>query len=347
MVFAAIQLALLISWAKKIQPYTKLSVALSAVNLAVAMEIVILSWVEDERSVRPSSLLTIYLFFTLLFDVVQTRTLWLSRGNILIHSLFTASVVVKTAMALFESLGKQKRLIGSYQNLPPESTSGIVNRSFMWWLNRLFFTGFRSLITFEDLDHLDKPLESAGTAQQASRAWGLRRRPERRFEFPWQMARAFKIPLALTALPRLCLVGFTFSQPFLITSILHWLDNPHSASNDGYGLIGATVLIYLGIALSTLIHDQMLYRFVTMFRGAASLMIYDHALHVPDGSLDDRSATITLMTTDIDRIINCIIILNECWARTIEVGIGIALLALRLGWVCVVPLVVVLSKYSA
>ncbi|KAH8698352.1 multidrug resistance-associated protein [Talaromyces proteolyticus] len=341
-VFAAIQLALLISWAKKIQPYTKLSVALSAINLAVAMEIVILSWAEDERSVRPSSLLAIYLLFTLLFDVVQTRTLWLSHGNILIPSLFTVSIAVKTAMVLFESLGKQKHLIGSYQDLPPESTSGIVNRSFMWWLNRLFFTGFRSLLTAEDLDHLDKSLESAGTARKALRAWVLRRRPERRFEFPWQMGRAFKVPLALTVLPRLCLIGFTFSQPFLITSILNWLDNSHSASNDGYGLIGATVLIYLGMAISTLLYDQMLYRFVTMFRGAASLMIYDHALHIPDGILEDRSATITLMTTDIDRIINCLIILNESWARTIEVGIGIALLALRLGWVCLVPLVIVL-----
>ncbi|KAE8329410.1 P-loop containing nucleoside triphosphate hydrolase protein [Aspergillus sergii] len=234
-------------------------------------------------------------------------------------------------MVLFESLGKQKYLIGPYQDLPPESTSGIVNRSFMWWLNRLFFRGFRSLLTTEDLDHLDKPLKPAATAPKALRAWALRRRPERRFEFPWQMGRAFKGPLALTILPRLFLIGFTFSQPFLITSILNWLDNSHSASNHGYGLIGATLLIYLGMALSNLIYDQLLYQFVTMFRGAASSMIYDHALHIPDGTLGDRSATITLMTTDVDRIITCLITLNEVWARTTEVGIGIALLALRLG----------------
>ncbi|KAE8368538.1 P-loop containing nucleoside triphosphate hydrolase protein [Aspergillus caelatus] len=342
LIFAAIQLALLISWAKKTRPNTKVSMASSAVNLAVAVEIVVLTWVEDERSVRPSSLLAIYLLFTLLFDAVQTRTLWLSHGNILIPSLFTASVAAKTVMVLFESLGKQKHLMGPYQDLPPESTSGIVNRSFMWWLNRLFFRGFRSMLTTEDLDHLDKPLESAGTAQKALRAWALRRRPERRFEFPWQMGRAFKGPLTLTILPRLFLIGITFSQPFLITSILNWLDNSHSANNDGYGLIGATLLIYFGMALSNLIYDQRLYRFVTMFRGAASSMIYDHALHIPDGTLGDRSTTITLITTDVDRVITCLITLNEFWARTIEVGFGIALLALQLGWVCLIPLVVVL-----
>ncbi|KXG48870.1 ABC transporter, transmembrane domain, type 1 [Penicillium griseofulvum] len=341
LVFAAIQLALLISWAKKPRP-TKFSVASSAINLVVAMQIVVLSWVEDERSVRPSSLLAIYLLFTLLFDVVQARSLWLSHRDLLISILFTTSVAAKTAMVLFESLGKQKHLIGSYQDLPPESTSGIVNRSFMWWLNRLFSTGFRSLLTTEDLDRLDKPLESAETTQKALRAWAQRRHPERRFEFTWQMGRAFKGPLAFMVLPRIFLIGFTFSQPFLIASVLNWLDNSHSASNLGYGLIGATVLIYLGMALSNLIYDQMLYRLVTMFRGAASSMIYDHALHIPDGTLGDRSATVTLMTTDVDRIISSLITLNEFWARTIEVGIGIALLALRLGWVCLMPLIIVL-----
>lgn len=76
-------------------------------------------------------------------------------------------------------------------------------------------------------------------------------------------------------------------------------------------------------------------------------MIYEHALDIPDGTLEDRSATITLMTTDVDRIIDCLITLNEFWARTIEVGIGIALLALRLGWVCLMPLVIVLRKDSS
>ncbi|KGO40807.1 ABC transporter, transmembrane domain, type 1 [Penicillium expansum] len=346
LLFAAIQLALLISWARKAQPITKISVALSAINLVLAMEIVVLSWVEDQRSVKPSSLLAIYLVFTLLFDIVQTRTLWLSHRNShrssLIPSLFTVNVVAKTAMVLFESLGKQKHLMGSYQDLPPESTSGIVNRSFMWWLNRLFAIGFRNLLTIEDLDHLDKPLESAETAQTASRAWAQRPHLERRFEFPWQIGRAFKGTLALMVIPRLFLIGFTFSQPFLIASVLSWLDNPDSENNAGYGLIGATVLIYLGMAISNLAYDQMLYRFVTMFRGAASAMIYDHSLHIRDGTLEDRSATITLMNTDVDRIIDCLTTLNESWARTIEVGIGIALLALRLGWVCVMPLVVVL-----
>ncbi|KAI2695411.1 hypothetical protein CBS147332_9340 [Penicillium roqueforti] len=341
-VFAAIQLALLISWAQNAKPFTYISVASGAINLAVALEILVISWMEDERSVRPSSLLAIYLVLTLLFDIVQTRTLWLSRAGSLIPSLFTASVAAKMTMLLLESLGKQKYLTGTYRDLPPESTSGILNRSFLWWLNRLFHAGFRSLLTVGDLDVLDKPLESAGAAEKARQAWIQRQHPARRFEFPVQMCRALRASLALVVFPRLCLIGFTFAQPFLITSMLNWLDDPSTALNDGYGLIGATILIYLGMALSTLSYNHMLNRFTTIFRGAASSMIYDHALRIPDGALEDRSATITLMTTDIDRIIDCLVTLNECWARTIEVAIGISLLALRMGWVCLMPLIIVI-----
>ncbi|PYH89268.1 multidrug resistance-associated protein [Aspergillus ellipticus CBS 707.79] len=340
-VFATMQLALLICWARNARPRTKMSVPSSSINLVVAMEITLLSWMEDARSARPSSLLSVYLLLTLLFDVAQARTLWLSHSGTLIPTLFTASIAAKTSMFLIESLGKQKYLKVQYQNLPPEATSGIVNRSFMWWLNRLFLAGFRSLLTTEDLYVLDKRLESVGIAKKAQQAWEQRQTPEGRFEFPWQMCRALWWPLGSAVFPRLCLIGFTFAQPFLIASILNWLDGQTSPENKGYGLIGATALVYLGLALSTLHYNHTIYRFVTMFRGAASSLIYDHALRIPDGTLEDRSATITLMTTDIDRITNCLVNLNECWARAVEVAIGITLLALRMGWVCLMPLIIV------
>ncbi|PYI06874.1 multidrug resistance-associated protein [Aspergillus sclerotiicarbonarius CBS 121057] len=342
LVFAVLQLTMLVCWARNLRPRTKVSVPSSTINLVVAMEIMVLSWMEDTRSARPSSLLSLYLLLTLLFDIAQARTLWLARSGILIPVLFTASVTAKTIMLLSESLEKRKYLTGKYRDLPPESTSGIVNQSFMWWLNRLFLAGFRSLLTMGDLYSLDKRLESVGLSKKAQQAWTHRRRPERRFEFPWQMCQALWWPLVSAVFPRLCLIGFTFAQPFLITSVLDWLNDPHSAENKGYGLIGATVLIYLGLALFMLHYDHMLYRFLTMFRGAASSLIYEHALRIPDGELEDRSATITLMTTDIDRITACLANLNECWARAIEVVIGITLLALRLGWVCLMPVIIVI-----
>lgn len=51
-------------------------------------------------------------------------------------------------------------------------------------------------------------------------------------------------------LPRLCLTGFTFAQPFLTSSLIKYLSSTESnPKNNGYGLIGATFLVYAGIAV--------------------------------------------------------------------------------------------------
>lgn len=51
--------------------------------------------------------------------------------------------------------------------------------------------------------------------------------------------------------PRLCLVGFNYAQPFLISSAIAYVSKPVAAQNknDGYGLIGAAGIIYIGIAV--------------------------------------------------------------------------------------------------
>ena len=48
------------------------------------------------------------------------------------------------------------------------------------------------------------------------------------------------------------MIGFQFAQPFLISSAITSLSEPDDAftKNDGYGLIGATFLIYVGLAVS-------------------------------------------------------------------------------------------------
>ena len=53
------------------------------------------------------------------------------------------------------------------------------------------------------------------------------------------------------AVPRIALIAFTYAQPFLISTVIIHLTRADSPAerNDGYGLIGATALIYGGIAV--------------------------------------------------------------------------------------------------
>jgi len=87
---------------------------------------------------------------------------------------------------------------------------------------------------------------------------------------------------------------------------------------------------------------QALYRMITKLRGALTRLIYTKALEARDGAYDD-SAAVTLMSTDIDRIAESMTNMNEVWARTVEVAIGVWLLAVRLGWVAVLPIAIIAS----
>jgi ATP-binding cassette subfamily C (CFTR/MRP) protein 1 len=54
-------------------------------------------------------------------------------------------------------------------------------------------------------------------------------------------------------------------------------------------------------------------------------------------------AAVTLMSTDVDRLTMSIQSLNEMWAQTAEVALGIWLLERQLRWVCVTPIIIVVG----
>ena len=308
----------------------------------------LLSWLEDRKSVRPSSALVVYLMLTSLLDAAQCRTLWLQFGRQdALTSICLATTILKLAMALLESRNKRSYLSPVYADLPPESTGGIVNHSFLWWVNSLFKLGFGSAIRPQDLFPLGREMSSAHLSVRMRDVWAARRRPERRFEVPLAALKVLWFPMLQVVLPRICLIGLTFSQPFLIYRVLDLLQEPETDARNakGYGLIGAAALIYFGLAVVNLHYYVKVTRFITMFRGMTIGLIYEHLLQLPLGACSEGAAT-TLMSADVERIAETLTQLNECWARAVEVALGIGLLTWQLGWVSVMPLAVVIGKFS-
>jgi ATP-binding cassette, subfamily C (CFTR/MRP), member 1 len=92
--------------------------------------------------------------------------------------------------------------------------------------------------------------------------------------------------------------------------------------------------------------NHALFRFITMFRGAIISLIYGKSLHLHQAEIENAAA-ISLMSNDVDSIAYCFEELNELWSRFIELLVGIPLLATQLGWVCIMPLIIVLSELTA
>lgn len=170
-IYGCLQVTLLILWSQETTFSTEISVTSAAFNLINVAAICSLSYYEHTRSVRPSSVLTIYLFFSLLFDAVQARTLWLRDDEHKLASVFIASIVLKLSILLFESHSKFAILKQPELWKSPEATSSIFSLCTFWWLNPLFITGFRENLTLDHLFNLEDELDSERLSEKTIQAW--------------------------------------------------------------------------------------------------------------------------------------------------------------------------------
>ena len=221
-------------------------------NLLAAACILPLSYLESERSARPSTIIELYLLFSVVFDIPQLRTLYILGNSSTIAALYTTTVLFKFLLLLIEAQSKRPYLKPEYQNLSTEATSGIINRSFMWWLNELFTLGANGYISSQDLPELEEHMSSEYLGKRMVKIWQERKRPDGRLSFVIALWHCLLPQFALVFIPRLSLIGFTFAQPFLISTVMELLLKPDNEASryEGYGLVLAAAAIYLGIAVS-------------------------------------------------------------------------------------------------
>jgi hypothetical protein len=136
-----------------------------------ALAILCLSNLEHTRTVRPSLVLNVYLLASLVFDAIQVRTLYLRDDDPSILGLFTTNIVIKAILLLLESKSKRTYLKPPYNAYSPEMTSGVFNHSFFWWIRPLLASGFRKMLTLDDLFQTDEALLSEPLRSQMLDSW--------------------------------------------------------------------------------------------------------------------------------------------------------------------------------
>ena len=213
--------------------------------------------------------MNVYLFFTLIFDIERSRSYSLQSNLDTIATIFTTRVAVKALLTIFEARPKTRDLLAEFTGCPPEAASGVYKRSTFWWLNDLLKRGYSASFTLDDLFHLDKHLQSDLLHRTIGSAWESCKFP-RFLPLPlqalnWHIVthrnphslfyatlRKLKWPILAVVPPRLCLIGFNFCQPFLINRAVSFSQEGDTSqtTNIGYGLIGAYVIVFVGIAVS-------------------------------------------------------------------------------------------------
>ncbi|KAF1936458.1 hypothetical protein EJ02DRAFT_470428 [Clathrospora elynae] len=139
-------------------PRTPLSIPAAVVSLFVAICVPFLTHLEHYRSPRPASLLSLYLGHVLLFDIVCTRTLWIIQDNR--PFAITFSVGVGVHLALFLAINICSDAATTDQKLPRETRANVYTRGLFWWLNPLFWLGFKTILDVPHPPAIDTGLRS-------------------------------------------------------------------------------------------------------------------------------------------------------------------------------------------
>lgn len=333
-------MALIVLWTLSSNAPTSFSIPSSALALFLGLVFSVLCCFHHSRSVRPSGLLVLYLIFSILLDVAQARTLWLRQDNTTVAAVFTLGRAIKVFILPVVMLEKKRVLKMPYSEYPPEALGGVVNRGLFWWINFLLVKGSSARLEVEYLFDLDRKLTIEYLQPRFRQSWFAGRK-NTAHALLLTIFKCFSANILIISGFRFALIGFKFCQPLLINNAISLLLEPDSQSktSTGRALIGATSLIYIGIALMTGLFRHNVYRLTTMVRGSLVYMIYEKTL-VLDASIAKDSAALTLMSTDVERVANGFEVFDALWASSIEVAIAMFLLYREIGLAFLVPVLI-------
>ncbi|KAI5212502.1 multidrug resistance-like protein [Aureobasidium subglaciale] len=309
-VYLCLELALLVLAASSGFQASSVFLASSVLKVVSGLAMIALSLADHNKSPRPSILLAIYLSLTLLPDATQARTLFLSSDNkseITYSSIFCTALASKILILFLEAKKKTDWLDWDRKFHSPEEVSSIFSLGVFAWLNKMFLDGYQGILTIDDLYPLDSALNGETTHGNFSTYLDYSKMKDEKYGLAKVLLRILKGPFLLPVIPRLALLAFTFCQPLFIESLLDHLSQSELDANVGYGFIGASVLIYSGIAISTALYWTTQARL---------------------GSSKD-SAAVTLMSTDMERIDLGFRSLHETWACVVLASFAVLMVSMK------------------
>jgi ATP-binding cassette, subfamily C (CFTR/MRP), member 1 len=130
------------------------------------------SYVDHQRSLRPSTLLGLYLSVLAIVDIARVRTLWLIGSAEGEAAAMTGTLILTVAALLLESVDKRRSAAEGKRSGAPEEYSGFWPRTAFAWLTTTFRAGYSKVIVPSDLPVLDTRLRSSVLREKLVNTWG-------------------------------------------------------------------------------------------------------------------------------------------------------------------------------
>ncbi|KAI1805949.1 P-loop containing nucleoside triphosphate hydrolase protein [Daldinia bambusicola] len=327
--------------------------ASQGLQIAAVLMLCVLSFLEHQRSMRPSSVITLYLIACITRDFLEISDMLQGQGSRFMQDPILAQITLEAALLVAENLEKEQTKEYSGQYVSPEEKSGLLGRIFFWWINPVLVEGYHNVLLNSNLPAVDSELLSRPIRAAAIHAWEKRPRPENKMTLPKVLLASLKRPFLLTILPRLFLTLFRYSQPVIIRRSIQFVTSNKALSQiwTAQSLVTAAVIVYVGLAISTTVYQSHLNKLRVMVRAALLALVHDKTMNSYAETVSEGKV-LTLTTTDVDNLDTIGEMFHETWGQVLEVSIGIAMLSWEVGWVAPVPLFIIflcsrMSQYVA
>ncbi|RAH67341.1 P-loop containing nucleoside triphosphate hydrolase protein [Aspergillus aculeatinus CBS 121060] len=297
------------------------------------------AYFERAHSVRPPIWPSLCLFVAVLLESVRARTFWLASNTILAPIILSVALGLRVLLLILESTLQTRPQPSQPQDTTKEESSSLWELCLLTWVLPILKQGFFSPLTLEQLPPLGHSLTTEKLMRRLRGRW-TQVYQSRGNQLFFTAFRTFQTEFLHGVIPRLCFSAFTLMQPLLVNAMIKFVGSPDSQTtrNKGYGLIGASAIVYLGLATSKALYNRQAYRFVIGVRGALLATVYSRTLEL--GAADQGSTSaLTLLGTDVERIATGLRDVHEIWASPIDIGLAVWLLGRQLAVSCIVPVV--------
>ncbi|KAM3492211.1 hypothetical protein MY3957_004498 [Beauveria namnaoensis] len=336
----AIQASNIVLWHKKDYFHSEVTVAASAMSLVASICTFAIVAIAHTYSLQPSALLSGFFSITMLFDITMTR----GTLNALAALQFCV-VVLKLVLIILAEVPKR----GLYRSqlrrsaVSAETASGFWKRSLFLWLNPISYHGWFHTLTADNLPNIADELRSEKLFDQFVPYWAQVSKTSKR-ALTIALFRALTWELIQVLLPRLAFIGATIAQPFLLLRTVQVVSSGNVDRSTAGGLIGATALIYCGLAITRALYEHWEYRVITSTRGILVVAIYNKLLRLRSEYLENSVAH-TLMSMDVEGSGQVVQLAYESWSCVIQLGLGIWFLYRFIGPACFLILIPIFATF--
>lgn len=144
----------------------------ATLQLCSSALLALLSHWEHRNAVRPSFLLSGFLFLSSIFDATRARTHAQIGGQHTAAAILIAIVAVKLVLLVLETRGKMCILLPEYSETSSELRGSLFSRAFFLWLIPVLSAGFKGVISSEDLPGVNEHLSSERLVSRVELKWG-------------------------------------------------------------------------------------------------------------------------------------------------------------------------------